>query len=126
MSLMTHVYQAESDHECGVGVQFIREVYWEFEYEEVVTPNIYNFDLWKTSGHADHYKQNMFSFDIEKQEFGLKPMNCPGQSQACLGFLALTRKSSAHQRMQKKVVQSTTLFYEEGSINYGSIPYGII
>ena len=62
-----------------VGLQFIRQVYWDFEYEEVVTPNIYNFELWKTSGHADHYKQNMFSFDIEKQEFGLKPMNCPGQ-----------------------------------------------
>ena len=69
-----------------VGLQFIREVYWDFEYEEVVTPNIYNFDLWKTSGHADHYKQNMFSFDIEKQEFGLKPMNCPGQLHLYLGF----------------------------------------
>ena len=55
-----------------------REKYWQYEYEEVITPNIYNFDLWKTSGHADHYKDNMFSFDIEKQEFGLKPMNCPG------------------------------------------------
>jgi len=67
-------------------LQFIREVYWDYEYEEVVTPNIYNFDLWKTSGHAEHYKQNMFSFDIEKQEFGLKPMNCPGLSpaQCCL------------------------------------------
>ncbi len=67
-------------------LQFIREVYWDYEYEEVVTPNIYNFDLWKTSGHAEHYKQNMFSFDIEKQEFGLKPMNCPGPSpaQCCL------------------------------------------
>ena len=59
--------------------QYIREKYWEYEYEEVVTPNIYNFELWKTSGHADHYKQNMFHFDIEKQEFGLKPMNCPGK-----------------------------------------------
>ncbi len=78
-------------------LQFIREVYWDYEYEEVVTPNIYNFDLWKTSGHAEHYKQNMFSFDIEKQEFGLKPMNCPGPSPAycCLFSLpcfgALTR-----------------------------------
>jgi threonyl-tRNA synthetase len=43
-----------------------------------VSPNIYNFDLWKTSGHADHYRDNMFSFDVEKQEYGLKPMNCPG------------------------------------------------
>jgi len=43
-----------------------------------VSPNVYNFDLWRTSGHADHYKENMFSFDVEKAEFGLKPMNCPG------------------------------------------------
>ena len=55
-----------------------REKYWEYEYEEVITPNMYNFDLWRTSGHADHYKENMFHFDIEKAEFGLKPMNCPG------------------------------------------------
>lgn len=59
-------------------VQFIREKYWEYEYDEVITPNIYNFDLWKTSGHAAHYKENMFSFNVEKEEFGLKPMNCPG------------------------------------------------
>ncbi|DBB09859.1 TPA: hypothetical protein ACH3X3_001472 [Trebouxia sp. C0006] len=69
-------------------VEFIREVYWDYEYEEVVTPNIYNFDLWKTSGHAEHYKQNMFSFDIEKQEFGLKPMNCPGH---CVMFASRAR-----------------------------------
>lgn len=45
---------------------------------QVVSPNVYNFDLWRTSGHADHYRENMFGFDVEKQEFGLKPMNCPG------------------------------------------------
>ena len=55
-----------------------REKYWEYEYEEVVTPNMFNFDLWKTSGHAAHYRENMFLVDVEKQEFGLKPMNCPG------------------------------------------------
>jgi len=58
--------------------QYIREKYWDFEYDEVISPNIYNFDLWKTSGHADHYKDNMFGFDIDQAEFGLKPMNCPG------------------------------------------------
>lgn len=64
-------------------ISFIREKYWEYGYEEVVTPNIYNFDLWTTSGHADHYKDNMFCINIEKAEFGLKPMNCPGH---CLMF----------------------------------------
>ena len=45
-------------------INFIKEKYWEYEYSEVVTPNIYNFDLWKTSGHAAHYKENMFSFNV--------------------------------------------------------------
>ncbi|KAK3246693.1 hypothetical protein CYMTET_43779 [Cymbomonas tetramitiformis] len=69
-------------------MQFIKEKYWEYDYDEVITPNIYNFDLWRTSGHADHYKDNMFSFNIESQEFGLKPMNCPGH---CVMFKQRTR-----------------------------------
>lgn len=55
---------------------------------QVVSPNIYNFDLWKTSGHAEHYRDNMFSFDVEKAEYGLKPMNCPGH---CLMFASRAR-----------------------------------
>ena len=47
------------------------------------TPNMYNLKLWETSGHAAKYKENMFCFDIEGQEFGLKPMNCPGH---CIMF----------------------------------------
>ncbi|KAJ8601781.1 hypothetical protein CTAYLR_006840 [Chrysophaeum taylorii] len=69
-------------------VEFIREQYWAREYDEVVTPNVYNFDLWHTSGHALHYKQNMFCFDVEGAEFGLKPMNCPGH---CLMFAKTLR-----------------------------------
>ena len=61
----------------------IRDKYWEFEYQEVITPNIFNFQLWHRSGHADHYKANMFSFNIESEEFGMKPMNCPAH---CLMF----------------------------------------
>lgn len=60
------------------GLQYIQELYEKYEYEEVGSPNIYNFELWNTSGHAAHYKENMFVFQVEKQEFGLKPMNCPG------------------------------------------------
>ena len=58
-------------------IKLIREKYWQYNYDEVVTPNIFNFDLFKTSGHADHYKENIFSFHVEGQEYGLKPMNCP-------------------------------------------------
>ncbi|KAA3461032.1 threonine--tRNA ligase, mitochondrial 1 [Gossypium australe] len=62
---------------------FIRNEYWKRGYEEVKSPNMYNMNLWETSGHAANYKENMFLFEIEKQEFGLKPMNCPGH---CLMF----------------------------------------
>lgn len=56
---------------------------WQSEYrkrgfQEVVTPNIYNSKLWQTSGHWQHYSENMFSFEAEKETFALKPMNCPG------------------------------------------------
>ena len=51
------------------------------------SPNIYNFDLWEKSGHAAHYKENMFVFQVEKQEFGLKPMNCPGALEQIRGLL---------------------------------------
>ncbi|XP_057948888.1 threonine--tRNA ligase, mitochondrial 1 [Malania oleifera] len=64
-------------------MEFIRKQYWERGYQEVLTPNMYNMQLWETSGHAANYKENMFVFEVEKQEFGLKPMNCPGH---CLMF----------------------------------------
>ncbi|CAH8330809.1 unnamed protein product [Eruca vesicaria subsp. sativa] len=64
-------------------MDFIKEQYWKRGYTEVITPNMYNMSLWETSGHAENYKENMFTFGIENQEFGLKPMNCPGH---CLMF----------------------------------------
>ena len=47
-------------------------------FQEVMSPNMYKSDLWKVSGHWNHYEENMFTFDVEKERFGLKPMNCPG------------------------------------------------
>ncbi|XP_038891995.1 threonine--tRNA ligase, mitochondrial 1 [Benincasa hispida] len=64
-------------------MDFMRAQYRDRGYEEVLSPNMYNMQLWETSGHAANYKENMFVFEIEKQEFGLKPMNCPGH---CLMF----------------------------------------
>ncbi|KAH9709077.1 threonine--tRNA ligase 1 [Citrus sinensis] len=64
-------------------MEFIKKQYWDRGYQEVISPNMYNMKLWETSGHAANYKENMFLIDIEKQEFGLKPMNCPGH---CLMF----------------------------------------
>jgi len=48
-------------------------------YDLVFTPHIMLFDLWKTSGHANFYKENMFgAVEVEKADYQLKPMNCPG------------------------------------------------
>ncbi|KAJ7311264.1 hypothetical protein JRQ81_006878 [Phrynocephalus forsythii] len=64
-------------------VDFIKEEYHRRNFTEVVSPNIYNVKLWEASGHWQHYSENMFSFEAEKETFALKPMNCPGH---CLMF----------------------------------------
>ena len=64
-------------------MDFIRKQYWSRGYVEVITPNIFNLQLWEISGHAQLYKENMFTFDVENAEWGMKPMNCPGH---CLMF----------------------------------------
>lgn len=56
----------------------IKSEYRKRDFQEVVTPNMYKSDLWKTSGHWAKYQENMFVLEVEKEEFGLKPMNCPG------------------------------------------------
>lgn len=61
----------------------IRDEYRKRGFSEVISPNIYNVKLWQTSGHWQHYADNMFAIDIEKESFALKPMNCPGH---CLMF----------------------------------------
>lgn len=48
---------------------------------------MFNIGLWETSGHWQNYQENMFSFEVEKQKFALKPMNCPGH---CLMFQVLS------------------------------------
>lgn len=64
-------------------MNFIRDQYRDRGYQEVISPNVFNMDLWVQSGHAANYKDDMFVLEIDKQEFGLKPMNCPGH---CLMF----------------------------------------
>ncbi|KAL9058621.1 MAG: hypothetical protein Q9162_001628 [Coniocarpon cinnabarinum] len=67
---------------------FIREEYWKRGYQEVISPNMFHSDLWKRSGHWQHYSEDMFTFEVEKDKWALKPMNCPGH---CLLFSHRTR-----------------------------------
>jgi len=60
---------------------FLRQVLLRRGYEFVVTPHIARNALWRTSGHYDYYRENMYVFNIEDEEFVIKPMNCPGHIQ---------------------------------------------
>lgn len=62
---------------------FLRGLYDEYGYDEVITPQVFDVELWKRSGHYQHYRENMFLSEIDEREFGLKPMNCPAH---CLMF----------------------------------------
>ena len=59
-----------------------------FGYQEVQTPLILSRFLWETSGHWDHYKENMYTTTVDEEDFAIKPMNCPG---ACLIYKSKPR-----------------------------------
>ncbi|KAL9127184.1 MAG: hypothetical protein Q9217_003892 [Psora testacea] len=58
--------------------KLLRSEYRKRGYQEVQSPNMYDADLWKQSGHWKHYADDMFTLDVEKRKWALKPMNCPG------------------------------------------------
>ncbi len=70
-------------------VHYIRSLYGRYGYTEVITPLIFKSELYKTSGHYDAFHDDMFLMAIEEQEYGVKPMNCPGHC-----YLYATRKHS--------------------------------
>ncbi len=57
--------------------KYIREKLDEYNYQEIATPALANLALWHVSGHIDHYRSEMFTFESDSAEMGLKPMNCP-------------------------------------------------
>lgn len=59
-------------------INYWRELHQKAGYVEVETPIMLNKKLWETSGHWEHYKENMYTSMIDEEEFALKPMNCPG------------------------------------------------
>ena len=59
-------------------VDYMREKLDRRGYQEIRTPLIMNTDVWRRSGHLDHYRENMYFVESDEAEFGIKPMNCPG------------------------------------------------
>ena len=70
-------------------VSYMRRLYLRYGYQEVITPQIFDVELWRRSGHYDHFKENMYFTRIEEREFGVKPMNCPGHT-----FIYASKKRS--------------------------------
>jgi threonyl-tRNA synthetase len=70
-------------------VNYIRRLYVRYGYQEVITPQIFDVELWRRSGHYDHFRESMYFTRIEDREFGVKPMNCPGHT-----FIYASKKRS--------------------------------
>jgi threonyl-tRNA synthetase len=90
-------------------MNYIKEIYFRRDYHEVITPNMFNAELWKQSGHWQHYQEDMFILDVDKTKFGLKPMNCPSH---CLMFGHRTR---SHAELPWRVADFGVLHRNEAS-----------
>ena len=80
------------------------ENFWKTEhymrgYEEIRTPLILNEQLWRTSGHWDHYKENMYFTKIDDEDYAIKPMNCPGS------ILAFKRKLWSYRELPRRYAE---------------------
>ena len=64
-------------------IDHVRELYRSYDYQEVLTPQIFDASLWKRSGHYQHYAEHMYFTNVDDREFAVKPMNCPAH---CLMF----------------------------------------
>eukprot|EP00927_Polykrikos_kofoidii_P012918 TRINITY_DN1561_c0_g2_i1.p1 TRINITY_DN1561_c0_g2~~TRINITY_DN1561_c0_g2_i1.p1 ORF type:complete len:927 (-),score=171.58 TRINITY_DN1561_c0_g2_i1:104-2557(-) len=90
-------------------IEFIRSEYSLRNFTEVITPNMYSSSLFMTSGHYQHYKDDMYSLDVEKQEWMLKPMNCPGH------FLMFDSKVRSYKELPMRFADFGVLHRNEAS-----------
>jgi threonyl-tRNA synthetase len=87
-----HPYAPASPFFTGKGAviynelqKYMRELYFKYGYQEVITPQIFDTELFKTSGHMANYQEDMYFTQVDERQFGVKPMNCPSH---CLLFKA--------------------------------------
>lgn len=88
---------------------YVREQYHKRHYHEVITPNMFNAELWKQSGHWAHYQEDMFILDVEKDKFGLKPMNCPSHAKM------FAHRERSHRELPWRVADFGVLHRNEAS-----------
>jgi threonyl-tRNA synthetase len=86
----------------GMVLRNLLEDFWRSEhkkagYQEIKTPIILNKELWLRSGHWDNYRENMYTVEIDEQDFAIKPMNCPG------GMLVYKRKLHSYRDLPERM-----------------------
>lgn len=92
-------------------VRFIRERSYGLDYKEVRTPQLLNVELWKISGHWDHYQEDMFCLHHAEDniDIGIKPMNCPAH------MLIFKRDLKSYKDLPLRLAETTTLYRNEKS-----------
>src|ERR1043165_9759205 len=88
---------------------YMREVLLPTGWIEVKTPLVYNKALWETSGHWQHYRQNMFLIESENEQMGMKAMNCPGQ------YLLYASRTHSYRELPLRFHEQTPLHRNEAS-----------
>jgi threonyl-tRNA synthetase len=93
---------------------FVREYYRRDGYQEVVTPLIWDSELFRISGHYENYKDAMFFSEVDEREYGVKPMNCPGHTQ----IYAVERRS--YRDLPLRIADFARLHrYERSGVTHG-------
>ena len=95
-------------------IDFVREFYLRDGYSEVITPLIWDTEIFKISGHYDNYRENMFFSEVDEREYGVKPMNCPGHIQ----IFAMERRS--YRDLPIRIADFARLHrYERSGVTHG-------
>jgi len=89
--------------------EYIRKEHLKRGYELVIGPHILKSDVWIKSGHYDYYKENMYIFKIEKQEYAIKPMNCPNH------IMVYKSKTRSYKDLPLKLFELGTVYRNEKS-----------
>jgi len=94
-------------------IVLLREMQKEDKYIEIKTPTMMSKELWERSGHWFHYRENMYTSQIEERDFAIKPMNCPG----CMLFYRTTTHSYRELPMRVAEIGHVHRFEASGALN---------
>ncbi|MCR4336635.1 MAG: threonine--tRNA ligase [Candidatus Omnitrophica bacterium] len=86
---------------------YVREQHLRRGYEFVMTPHILKGKLWEESGHAEHYRENMYYFKVDEEEYAVKPMNCPGH------ILIYKAKTRSYRELPIRYFELGTVYRQE-------------